>query len=219
MCAAVQREFGLENSQFLGETDALGDWLLNRETTLNVLGAVCARPEAVIVIGTAFSFLHLLDYLAERKAHLELPAGSRVMETGGYKGRSRMVPKPQLHAQLSASLGVSPTHIVSEYGMSEISSQGYDAAIPQPQQITATGPRVFRFPPWARVQVISPETEREVKPGQTGLIRIFDLANAYSVMAVQTEDLGIRHDYGFELIGRAALVEPRGCSLMAVDGR
>jgi hypothetical protein len=37
----------------------------------------------------------------------------------------------------------------------------------------------------------------------------------FSVMAIQTEDLGIRRGDGFELIGRAALAAPRGCSLMA----
>ena len=74
--------------------------------------------------------------------------------------------------------------------------------------------RHFHFPPWARVQIISPETGREVADGETGLIRIFDLANVFSVAAIQTEDLGIRRGDGFELIGRAQLAEPRGCSLM-----
>jgi hypothetical protein len=46
------------------------------------------------------------------------------------------------------------------------------------------------------------------------LIRVFDLANVFSVMAIQTEDLAVRHADGFELIGRAALAESRGCSLM-----
>jgi hypothetical protein len=55
-----------------------------------------------------------------------------------------------------------------------------------------------------------------VADGETGLIRVFDLANVFSVMAIQTEDLGVRRENGFELIGRAQLAEPRGCSLMAV---
>jgi hypothetical protein len=66
------------------------------------------------------------------------------------------------------------------------------------------------------VQIVSPETGREVGEGETGLIRVFDLANVYSVMAIQTEDLGIRRGTGFALAGRAVLAEPRGCSLMAV---
>jgi hypothetical protein len=65
-----------------------------------------------------------------------------------------------------------------------------------------------------RVQIISPETGREVAEGETGLIRVFDLANVWSVLAIQTEDLGVRRGDGFELIGRVALTEPRGCSLM-----
>jgi hypothetical protein len=69
------------------------------------------------------------------------------------------------------------------------------------------------------VQIISPETGNEVADGETGLIRVFDLANVFSVMAIQTEDLGIRRGDGFELIGRAALAESRGCSLLAAETR
>ena len=64
------------------------------------------------------------------------------------------------------------------------------------------------------MQIISPETGREAAEGETGLIRIFDLANVFSVAAIQTEDLGVRRGDGFELVGRAQLAEPRGCSLM-----
>jgi len=71
------------------------------------------------------------------------------------------------------------------------------------------------FPSLGQSANHSSETGREVGKGETGLIRVFDLANVYSVMAIQTEDLGIRRANGFELLGRAALAEPRGCSLMA----
>jgi hypothetical protein len=74
--------------------------------------------------------------------------------------------------------------------------------------------RHFLFPSWARAKVISPETGHEVADGEKGLLRIFDLANVFSVMAIQTEDLVIRRGEHFELIGRAELAEPRGCSLM-----
>jgi hypothetical protein len=62
--------------------------------------------------------------------------------------------------------------------------------------------------------VISPETGREVTDGETGLLQVFDLANVFSVQAIQTEDLAARRGVGFELIGRATAAEPRGCSLM-----
>ena len=135
------------------------------------------------------------------------------METGGYKNRSRTLPKTELHALIERFLGVPRENIICEYGMSELSSQAYDAEIYPPSSILH--PRVFRFPPWARVQIISPESGCEVAEGEAGLIRIFDLANVFSVAAIQTEDLGDRRGDGFELIGRAQLAEPRGCSLMA----
>jgi hypothetical protein len=162
------------------------------------------------MLGTAFSFVHLLDHLAEKKLRFKLPPGSRVMETGGYKNRSRNLPKSELHALITERLGVSSADILCEYGMSELSSQAYDAAGGM-----NGGARPFRFPLWARAQIISPETGREVREGETGLVRVFDLANVFSALAIQTEDLAVRRGEGFELIGRAELAEPRGCSLMA----
>jgi hypothetical protein len=61
---------------------------------------------------------------------------------------------------------------------------------------------------------VSPETGLEVDEGQTGLIRVVDLANVRSIMAIQTDDLGVRLHDRFELIGRAPVAEPRGCSLL-----
>ncbi len=198
-------------------SDSISRFRLPRPETLD--------PRPHLLLGTAFSFVHLLDYLAETNSRLSLPEGSRVMETGGYKNRSRSLPKTELHALITKFLGVPPQNIICEYGMSELSSQAYDygARVCEPQQLgnerIAAGHRpalrLFRFPPWARAQIISPETGREVANGETGLIRIFDLANVFSVSAIQTEDLGIRRSDGFELIGRAKLAEPRGCSLTA----
>jgi hypothetical protein len=128
-----------------------------------------------------------------------------------------------LHALITEHLGIPPENIVCEYGMSELSSQAYDSVASDEWRVTGKGgasrrpspvTRHFRFPRWARVQIISPETGREVADGETGLIRVFDLANVFSVMAIQTEDLAVRRGDGFELIGRVQLAEPRGCSLM-----
>ena len=167
-----------------------------------------------MLLGTAFMFVHLLDELERRGLSIALPPGSRIMETGGYKGRSRELPKAELHALITSRLGVPPEFIVCEYGMSELSSQAYDrvagsASLLHPQS------SIFSFPPWCRALVISPETGREVAEGETGLLRLFDLANVRSMMAVQTEDLAVRRGDGFELLGRAAQTEARGCSLLA----
>jgi hypothetical protein len=196
---------------FLGKLATDGSWTLDFAAALAALddNSKLKTQNPKLFLGTAFSFVHLLDYLVERDLRVALPAGSRVMETGGYKNRSRSMPKAELHTLIMERLGVPVENIVCEYGMSELSSQAYDTLRPAPR-----ASRLLHFPPWSRVQIISPETGREVADGETGLIRIFDLANIFSVAAIQTEDLGIRRGDGFELIGRAQLAEPRGCSLM-----
>jgi hypothetical protein len=215
MFETMGRELGLVASAFVGRVGEAGDWALNLEATLERLRAVSESGQPMFMLGTAFSFVHLVDYLAERDLRFRLPPGSCALETGGYKGRSRSLPKAALHGLISQRLGISPDRIVCEYGMSELSSQAYDHVVGTSRAAHNVA-RVFRFPPWVRVQIVSPESGREVGDGETGLIRVFDLANVYSVMAIQTEDLGTRCGDGFVVVGRAVLAEPRGCSLMPV---
>ncbi len=207
--------FGAENSSFHGRVSRAG-WELDLPTVVRTLQDAAADLRPVVVLGTAFNFVHLLDELATRDEICALPPGSRLMETGGYKGRSREVSKSELHSALCKRLGLPPDRAVTEYGMSELSSQAYDvdcsAAHP-------TSRRWLRFPPWCFATIVSPETRRPVAPGQPGLLRIADLANVASVLAVQTEDLAIAHADGIELLGRAPAAEPRGCSLLPAESR
>jgi len=212
MFGAIRRVFGSADSAFLGRTVFDDGWSLDPDRIAEALQKIAAAGKPVAILGAAFSFVHLLDYLGESGLSLQLPRGSRVLETGGYKGRSRALPKTELYDLITCRLGVPPTHLVSEYGMSELSSQAYDSVA----GAVSAGERVFSFPPWARALIISPDTGQEVNDGGIGLVRLLDLANVYSALAIQTEDLAIRRGNGFELIGRAARSESRGCSLMAV---
>ena len=225
MFETVRREIGSRDSLFTGKLDEQKAWTLDIDQTFFALRKSMYANRPISILGTAFSFVHLLDHFAANNIRYRLATGSRVLETGGYKGRSRSLPKAELHQLITKHLGIPASHVVCEYGMSELSSQAYDNVTGDEWRVTGnlaphsrhTSPvtRHFRFPPWARVQIISPEKSVEAGEGETGLIRIFDLANVYSVLAIQTEDLGVRRGDGFELVGRSPLVEPRGCSLMA----
>jgi hypothetical protein len=205
MFETIRRELGSRDSFFGGRVNN-GAWDLDMEQVLFGLRKSMCANRPVAVLGMAFSFIQLLDYFAEHNMRYRLATGSRAMETGGYKGRSREIPRSELHGLITKHLGIPVSQIMCEYGMSELGSQAYAAA----------DKSIFQFPSWCRAQIVSPETGKEVANGETGLLRIFDLANVYSVMAIQTEDLGIRRGEGFEIMGRAKLAEPRGCSLMAV---
>jgi hypothetical protein len=207
MFEILRQKFGLDESVFVGKIDSDNSWTLDFDRALNCLRESVEKDRSLVLLGTAFSFVHLLDWLAEQNLIFKLSLGSRAMETGGYKNRSRSLPKTELHSLIAERLGIPQSKIVCEYGMSELSSQAYDSPAQSLQ-------RIFRFPPWTRVQIISPETGREVRDSETGLIRVFDLANVFSAATIQTEDLGIRRGNGFELIGRAQLAKARGCSLM-----
>ena len=229
----IRRKFGGDDNTFVDRVGQDGSWETDFERAMTALQSNCRCEETesdgptnpppyvggyekpLLVLGTAFSFVHLLDWLVVKNLRPQLPAGSYVLETGGYKGRSRELSKAELHALITERLGVPASHIICEYGMSELSSQAYDCGTRSAECGVRNETRVFRFPPWARAQIVSPETGREVADGETGLIRVFDLANVFSVMAIQTEDLAVRRGDGFELIGRSKLAEPRGCSLLA----
>jgi hypothetical protein len=209
MLHVVSGQEWFDQVTFAGDRDATGAWTLDLGTFWNAVQRARDATRPLLVTGTAFNFVHLLDSVGA--GTVKLPAGSRLMETGGYKGRSRELPKEALHAELADRLGVPASNIVTEYGMTELGSQAYDlvAGAPFTQ-------RLLRFPPWARATVFSAETGKEAAEGEEGLVRIVDLANAFSVIAVETEDLAVRHPDGIELRGRHRAAEPRGCSLMAV---
>jgi hypothetical protein len=204
MLDTVRTDF--DNPIFTGQIDAEGAWTLDLEQTLAALQEEQSARQPVALLGTAFSFVHLLDHCRARQLRFRLAPGSRALETGGYKGRGRRVSKSELRQMMERWLGIPESHILAEYGMSELSSQAYDRVLPE----KAGG---FRFPPWARARIISPETGRDAEEGETGMVRVYDLANVRSVLAVQTEDLAVRREEGFELTGRAAHAAARGCSL------
>jgi hypothetical protein len=162
-----------------------------------------AADQPLALFGTALAFIDWFEWLGDRR--LSLPAGSVAVETGGYKGTRRELPKPELYAQFATRLGLHGESVVNEYGMTELSSQFYARGVGAPHFA----------PPWARGLVIDPATGREVADGGTGVLRLYDAANLWSVCAVQTQDLAIKRGEDFELIGRDPEALPRGCSRTA----
>ncbi len=169
-----------------GFVDAAGAW-----------AALRAATEPVFVPGTAFAFA---DLVLRADAPVDLPAGSVVMVTGGFKGRSVALSSDALAARLRALLPGTP--IVGEYGMSELSSQLWSPDLDAP----------FVPPPWLGVVTVDPRTGAPVDG--LGLLKFVDLASAWTVAAIETRDLGeVLPDGRVVLRGRLEGDQPRGCSL------
>lgn len=178
-------------------------WYVDRSgLRLAELEAALRRAEGpVALLGTAFAFVHLVD----SGLRLNLPPGSRIMETGGFKGKSREVTREELYSLIRAALGANVV-CINQYGMTEMSSNGYD------QRLVNGSPRKA-VPEWVRVRMLDPERLTEVEPGQPGIVAVTDLANLYSCAFLLTQDIGVQYPDGFEILGRAPGSEARGCSI------
>ena len=171
-----------------------------------------ALDAPVAILGTSFAFVHLEDALGA--APIELPTGSRLMTTGGTKGRSRAVEPDALRRALSERYRVPEAFVVSEYGMTELSSQLYETSLRRAVRGEPEGPRRHRAPAWVRVCAVDPETLAPRPHGERGVLRIDDAANLDSSCAIQTSDLATVYEGGeLELHGRTPGAVPRGCSL------
>jgi len=168
--------------------------------------------EPVALLGTSFAFVHAEDGLGERQ--FELPPRSRVMQTGGYKGRSREVDPDVLLCAISARYGIAASFIINEFGATELSSQMYETTLRE-TVLGRPGRRRLWVPPWVRATPVDADTLLPVDGDAIGLLRIDDCANIDSVCCIQTADLARRLDDGIVVLGRARGAVPRGCSLAA----
>jgi hypothetical protein len=180
------------------------------------LGAAASSATAdgrpVMLLGTSAAFIHWLDRLSASGTAHRLPEGSRLMDTGGFKGRGRQVASHELRRAYHERLGLPPDHCVNEYGMTEMLSQLYDTAL-RDRHLGRPGRGRKRGPPWLRSVAVDPETLDPLPAGRSGLLRHLDLANIGSVAAIQTQDLGRVDAAGLVLDGRVTGAPPRGCSI------
>jgi hypothetical protein len=200
----------LEASRFLVKADGL-----DLEALVGGLKRSEAAGEPVSLAGATYGFVRFLDGCRAKGLRFRLPAGTRLIHGGGYKGRSREMSKPDFLALVTEVLGIPREFIVDCLGLSEVS-----ALFPENvyrNHVRCIDEPVFKpHSPWTRTMAVHPETLERLPKGEAGLLRHCCLANRSTVFAVQTDDFGTEVDGGFEFAGRAKASESRGCSI-AVD--
>lgn len=209
MMGKVGRTFGDGDTRWYLDNESL-----HTERFLDEAATLAQAGLPLCVAGTAFAFAEILSAASKRGlSGLPLPPGSRIMETGGFKGRSRVIGRDAFYRDLMQLFALPATRIVAEYGMTELTSQYYD-------DVSATAPgdavvtRVKAGPPWMRPLVVD-AAGKAVKDGVVGSLVHVDLANRSTCVAIATEDLGARLPGGIVLLGREEGAELRGCSLDA----
>ena len=199
--ALAVRDFGTEGSRYFVSPQGMDSVGLKQ-----ALRAAERSGQPFALLGASYSFVHLIDEFARQGLAFRLPAGSRMLDTGGYKGHSRELPLEAFYAALSQTFGVPRELCINMYGMTELSTQFYDNG-------NAQVPSVKSGPHWIRSRLVDPLTGREVARGERGILVHCDLANFNSVTSILTEDVGVEVDGGFLLLGRAAGAQAKGCSL------
>jgi len=111
--------------------------------------------------------------------------------------------REELHQILCSGFGVKGIH--SEYGMTELLSQGY-----------SFGNGIFESPNWMRIITRDINDPLAIlKTDKTGGINVIDLANIYSCSFIATQDLGkVLSANRFEVLGRFDNSDIRGCNLL-----
>ena len=176
-----------------------GFYLNNLADLSEKLTALDASGQKVLLIGVSFA---LLDLVESEKFNLQ---NTVIMETGGMKGRRKEVTRKELHQTLTEGFGVDLIH--SEYGMTELLSQGY-----------SKGNGIFETPPWMKILIRDTEDPFTILGAEkTGGLNVIDLANINSCSFIATQDLGkVYPDHSFEVLGRFDHSDIRGCNLMVL---
>ncbi|OKL38578.1 acyl-CoA synthetase family protein [Pontibacter flavimaris] len=177
-----------------------GFYLRNHGQLLQALRQARGRGKKVLLIGVSYALLDLGEELRGQEDF----AGVTVMETGGMKGRRREMIREELHAQLKQGLGVPAIH--SEYGMTELLSQGY-----------SQGEGIFRPGYTMRILLrdLNDPFDMSNSARSSGGINVIDLANVDSCAFIETKDIGRLHpDGSFEVLGRFDNSDIRGCNLL-----
>ncbi len=199
--------FGLPDSCFLVDEQGFDVTALVKE-----LEKAQRENIPVTVCGGSFGFVNFFDFCKRQQTTFQMPEGSRILDAGGFKGRSREIGRQEFLADCEKILGISEDYCVNLLGMTEISSQYYDNTLKNHIQKTGLA-SAKKILPWTRVQAVEPETLAPLPEGEIGLLRHFDLAGRGHVCAIQTDDLGRMMPEGFEVFGRVRDDGTRGCSL------
>ncbi|MDF2518497.1 MAG: acyl transferase [Sphingobacterium sp.] len=172
-------------------------FLYNHQELYNTLVQLKEKGTKTILFGVTYALLDFIEQYA-----LEFPE-LIIMETGGMKGKRKEMVKEEIHQLLQDAFKVNGIH--SEYGMTELLSQGYSC-----------GQGIFHLPKWMRILIRDTNDPLSlISSNRTGGINVIDLANRYSCAFIATQDLGkVYADGSFEILGRFDQSDIRGCNLL-----
>jgi len=174
-----------------------GFYLNNLAELSETIKELESKGQKVILFGVTYALLDLAAQYPQRLKH------TIIMETGGMKGKRKELLKEEIHQLLQEAFLTENIH--SEYGMTELLSQGY-----------SKGENIFNSPPWMKILIRDVNDPLSIiGKNKTGGINVIDLVNIYSCPFIATQDLGKQFDDdSFSVLGRFDNSDVRGCNLL-----
>ena len=150
-----------------------------------------------ILFGVSFALVDLAQSIGTYEGKI------CILETGGMKTDRRNMQKSEILNIIKTAFP--NAQVISEYGMTELTSQAY-----------STDGHWYQMPPQMKVRITASDDPWLVlPPGRRGRINITDLGNLDTCSFIQTGDAGIVDENGrLEVLGRLKDEELRGCNLM-----
>jgi hypothetical protein len=182
---------------------------LDMERLVTVVERAIEAKRPVLFIGGTSVYVNVCDALRARGLRFEVPEGSRMMDAGGFKGRSRVVDVESLRNEVFEVFGVAPERCVNLFGMTELASQLYDV---DDVPVGPLGERAKGGTPHVEARVRDPQTMAYRSDG-FGLLEVIDRAICDRPHRILTGDLGVAVRAGVAVVGRAIERDDRGCSL------
>lgn len=160
----------------------------------------------------------LLRIMDERKIHLKMPKGSRIMLGGGWKQfYAEQADKNSFYSLAEKVLGIKENDIIEFFG-----------AVEHPILYCDCKEHHFHVPAYSRVIIRDVDTLKPLENGKTGLVNLITpMVKATPVLSVMTDGLGILHNGSecscglktpfLEIVGRVAPEDIKTCAAGAEE--
>ena len=182
--------------------------LMNDHSALNAAltnWAIAPSARPMMMFGVTWAILDWINGLAGQKDWIDSIPWHQItlLETGGMKGRGVEPIRSEVHARIRQALP--DIRLASEYGMTEMMSQGY-----------AKDGIHHGFPCWVRPIVRESRDPRsQGLLDRSGRLDVVDLGNVHSCAFLATGDVAQMTNQGLVILGRQDHAGVRGCSLLA----
>ncbi len=215
----IKKSGSLNSGFYLDDYESLANALKGdrgRETgeistsNSSLLSVSSQANKKILLIGVTFGLLDFAESGIDLSFFQDID-NLIVMETGGMKGRRKELLREEVHEILTKTFYVKSIH--SEYGMTELLSQGY-----------SKGEGIFELPVSMKILLRDVNDPFQyVTNSRSGGINIIDLANIDSCCFIETKDLGAwseppadiqTTEKTFRILGRFDNSDIRGCNLM-----